>query len=224
MPHLLPTACLIGGLCLTSAAYANGAGPSARSYEFGLFQGHGTAVTLRDPETVVGRSPRPNFDGNSTRQLLSLIAFAEAGPDGYDAVQHGAHQLPRLRPTKLTLSEILSWIEATPGQPHAIGRYQFIPETLRRLAAESGLSGATVFTPEVQDILGTLLLEEAGLSEFLSGTITREAFMDRLALIWAGLPTRNGLSAYEGYAGNRATITRTEFAARLAEIYPRIQR
>jgi len=35
--------------------------------------------------------------------------------------------------------------------------------------------------------------------------------MDNLALIWAGLPQADGRSAYHGYAGNRATITRTRF-------------
>ena len=33
----------------------------------------------------------------------------------------------------MTLDEIFAWIAATPGQPHAIGRYQFIPDTLRML-------------------------------------------------------------------------------------------
>lgn len=220
MPHLLPTASIIGCLCFASATFANGGAPMARSYEFGLFQGHGESISLPVPEPVAPRAKMPSFDGSSTGQLLSLIAFAEAGTDGYDAIQHAARLLPRARPTKLTLGEIFAWIDATPGQPHAIGRYQFIPATLRRLVAEAGLPKSTVFTPEVQDLLGTLLLEEAGLSQFLSGTLARHAFMDQLALIWAGLPTRNGLSAYDGYAGNRATITRTQFEESLAAIFP----
>jgi len=71
-------------------------------------------------------------------QLLGLIARAEAGAAGYDAVQHGARIRPSKRPTQMTLGEIYRWIEATPGQPHAIGRYQFIPDTLRRVASIRG--------------------------------------------------------------------------------------
>lgn len=219
MPQLFSTVCLVGCLCLCTEAVANGAGPRARTFEFGLFQGHGQPINVRAPKTVV-RKARPALSGeNSISQLLSLIAFAEAGRDGYDAIHHGARRLPRSNPTALTLGEIFAWIEATPGQPHAIGRYQFIPATLRRLVAEAGLPRTTVFTPEVQDILATLLLEEAGITAFRAGRITRDAFMDRLALIWAGLPTTTGLSAYHGYAGNRATITRAQFEQSIVAIF-----
>ena len=56
-------------------------------------------------------------------QLLQLIVSAEAGLGGYDAVQHGVSRRPAKRPTDMTIGEICDWIVATPGQPHAIGRY-----------------------------------------------------------------------------------------------------
>lgn len=152
--------------------------------------------------------------------LLHLIAEAEAGAAGYDAVQHGARIPPPEAPTAMTLGEIYAWIAATPGQPHAIGRYQFIPPTLRRVARSRGFGPETRFSPEVQDRLAIVLLEEAGLAAFRSGEIGQREFMGRLARIWAGLPLPNGRSYYEGYAGNRATMSWAAFEEGMARIWP----
>jgi len=141
--------------------------------------------------------------GNSpVDELLTLIAKAEAGSLGYDAVQYGATIRPSKRPTDMTLGEIYQWIDETPRQPHAIGRYQFIPPTLRRVAGIRGFGPETRFTPVVQDALALVLLEDAGLLRFKAGTLDRRRFMHNLARIWAGLPLPNGRSYYEGYAGN----------------------
>jgi hypothetical protein len=152
--------------------------------------------------------------------LLALIARAEAGAAGHDAVQHGARIPPPRAPTAMTLREIFDWIAATPGQPHAIGRYQFIPPTLRRVAAEAGFGPGTQFTPEAQDALALILLEEAGLTAFRAGRLDRRAFMGRLARIWAGLPLPDGRSNYEGLAGNHATMSWEAFEAGMARIWP----
>jgi hypothetical protein len=158
--------------------------------------------------------------GGEVMALLHLIARAEAGPAGYDAVQHGARIPPPRAPTAMTLGQIYAWIAATPGQPHAIGRYQFIPPTLRRVARSLGLGPDTRFSPEVQDRLAIVLLEEAGLAAFRNGEIGQRAFMGRLARIWAGLPLPNGRSYYEGHAGNRATMSWEAFATGIARIWP----
>lgn len=159
-------------------------------------------------------------DSNRIDRLLTLIARAEAGPANYDAVQHGARILPPGPPTALTLAEIDAWIDATPGQPHAIGRYQFIPATLRRLVRAEELPAQTRFTPDVQDRLAIVLLEEAGLKDFESGTLPRARFMHSLARIWAGLPLPNGRSYYHGYAGNKATMSWATFDGSLRAIWP----
>ncbi|PTX56514.1 hypothetical protein C8N43_1173 [Litoreibacter ponti] len=161
--------------------------------------------------------------GGSTpvARLKSLIALAEAGPKGYDAVHVGARIKPPGRPTQLTLGQILTWIRATPGQPHAIGRYQFIPSTLKVLMRRAKLSQGTRFSPQVQDRLADLLLADAGLAKFQAGRLSRARFMDNLARIWAGLPTGSGKSYYDGYAGNRATLTRAYYDAKMREFFPR---
>lgn len=153
-------------------------------------------------------------------RLFDLIARAEAGPAQYDAVHHRARILPPAPPTRLTLGEILDWIAATPGQPHAIGRYQFIPDTLRYLMRVEGVPPDTVFSPVVQDRLATRLVMDAGLADYLAGLIPPRAFMDKLAYVWAGLPLPDGRSAYEGIAGNKATISRAAYEARFLAIFP----
>ena len=143
--------------------------------------------------------------------LRDLIARAEAGAKGYDAVNYGARVKTPKPPTAMTLGEIYTWIDATPRQPHAIGRYQFIPKTLKRLARMLGAGPDVRFDAHLQDRLADLLLLEAGLTAFEAGTLTRKDFMHNLAKIWAGLPTATGKSHYDGYAGNKATMSWATF-------------
>jgi muramidase (phage lysozyme) len=163
----------------------------------------------------------PNVVGTGRAAgLMDLIARAEAGKAGYDAVQYGARIKPSKRPTDMTLGEIYDWIDATPGQPHAIGRYQFIPPTLRRLAAASEFGRDIRFTPLVQDKLAMILLEEAGLTRLENNAITRTQFMNNIAKIWAGFPNSTGRSHYHGYAGNKATMTWARFQKEMVRLYP----
>jgi len=164
--------------------------------------------------------PDPRGADGPIAQLLSLIAEAEAGRAGYDAYNLGADIPPPRAPSQMTLGEIYAWIQATPGQPHAIGRYQFIPDTLRRVARIRGYGPEMQFSPQVQDSLALVLLNDAGIDDFGSGTLDRRTFMRNLARIWAGLPLPTGSSYYEGYAGNTATMTWARFEGGLAAIWP----
>jgi muramidase (phage lysozyme) len=158
--------------------------------------------------------------GSDVHLIRTLIEEAESRRDGYDAVQHGASIKPAKRPTQMTLAEIFEWIDATPGQPHAIGRYQFIPPTLRRVVNRTGVRMSDRFSPAVQDRLADVLLAEAGLHRFRSGVLEREAFMNNLAKIWAGLPNSSGRSHYHGYAGNKAAISWSRFDKVMSRIAP----
>ncbi len=163
--------------------------------------------------------PGPAQSGPQLDLLLSLIASAEAGPAGYDAIHHRARVLPDKAPTEMTIQEIVDWIDATPRQNHAIGRYQIIPMTLSYLVAVENVPMTAVFSPALQDRLAVRLINDAGLPEFLSGQMAPVDFMDSLAFVWAGLPLGSGLSAYEGFAGNSATISRQHYETRFAEIF-----
>ena len=59
-----------------------------------------------------------------------------------------------------------------------------------------------------------------GLTAFREGVMTRTAFMNNIAKIWAGLPNSSGRSHYHGYAGNRATMTWAHFEGQMARIFP----
>ncbi len=169
----------------------------------------------------LGALALPNVltDGGPIANLRNLIAKAEAGAKGYDAVQYGATIKPVAPPTAMSVQQIYDWIDATPGQPHAIGRYQFIPATLRRLVKRAGLDPKVRFSPQVQDVLADLLLADAGIEDFLAGKLPRHSFMNNLAKIWAGLPNHTGQSHYHGYAGNKATMTWATFDAAMVRIF-----
>lgn len=159
-------------------------------------------------------------DGDQLSKLRALIAYAEAGPLGYDAYHQSARIAPVRRPTQMTLAEIQSWIAATPGQHHALGRYQIIPNTLADLMSRTGVPGTAVYSPQLQDAFANVLIVDAGYGAFQDGNITRDRFMANLAKVWAGLPLSNGKSAYDGIAGNRATISRATFDLHMAQIFP----
>ncbi|MCT4556680.1 MAG: hypothetical protein N4A61_01345 [Pelagimonas sp.] len=162
----------------------------------------------------------PSGLGRDVDAVLSLIARAEAGSKGYNAVHHGARIKPPRAPSEMTINEIYKWFSDTPGQPHAIGRYQFIPKTLRRLVRNQGLPTNSRFSPMIQDQLAHQLLREAGLEAFRKREIGRTTFMRNLAKIWAGLPLKNGKSYYQGYAGNKATMSWSEFSRSMSQIFP----
>lgn len=159
-------------------------------------------------------------DRGQIARLRDLIAEAEAGRMGYDAVQHGARIKTPKPPTAMTVGEIFDWIDATPRQPHAIGRYQFIPKTLAYLVELKGVPRHARFDAALQDLLADQLLEQAGLSAFLAGEISRTSFMNAIAKVWAGLPTSSGRSYYDGYAGNKAVLSWGYYEAQMARIFP----
>jgi len=97
--------------------------------------------------------------------------------------------------------------------------YQFIPPTLRRVAQIRGFGPETQFTPGVQDALALVLLEDAGFRRFQAGELSQRRFMYNLARIWAGLPLPNGQSYYQGYAGNKATMTWAAFEGGMQQIW-----
>ncbi len=193
-----------------------------------LFAGHaaGSFFAPLPPRDTgyrdLGGASMAPLDPNASwvERLRHLIGHAESRAGGYDAINYGAKRLPARRPTEMTLGEVYAWISATPGQPHAIGRYQFIPSTLKRLAKKIGAGEHEPFSPRLQDLLADELFKEAGMLAFREGLMSRRQFMNNLAQIWAGLPNSSGRSHYHGYAGNRATMSWAYFDAEMAKIFP----
>lgn len=183
-------------------------------------------ATLTRASLFAGKTPQGFFAPRlrtyaGVAGLRDLIAKAEAGKAGYDAINLGAKIMPGKPPTRLTIGEIWAWMDATPGQPHAIGRYQLIPPTFKRLVRHLGLSMDQRYSPDVQDQFADALLNEAGMEEYLAGHLGQTNFMNNLAKIWAGLPNASGRSHYHGYAGNKAVISWDDFQSEMDRIFPR---
>ena len=89
-----------------------------------------------------------SIDGSGTveERLGALIEYAESNGSGYDAIHLSAKRLPKQPPTRMTMADIFDWIRSTPGQPHAIGRYQIIPSTLAELTGRLKVPLGTRFS------------------------------------------------------------------------------
>ena len=167
-----------------------------------------------------GTAPVVHLAGSSSiDKLLSLISSVESPRRQYDAYHHSARVPPPALPTDMTLGQILDWIVRTPRQHHAIGRYQIVPDTLQYLIKAEGLPLSARFDRSLQDRLAKRLLVDAGLNKFLSEKRTPDWAMDRVAKVWAGLPMQNDKSAYDGYAGNRAVISRVTYRNAFSQIF-----
>lgn len=186
-----------------------------------LFMGRegGSLFRAAVPKHAVLRGTAGGLKSNAVHVIRQIIEQAESRRDGYDAVQHGARVKPKRKPTQMTVAEIYAWIDATPGQPHAIGRYQFIPVTLRRVMKKVGAHPSQRFSPALQDRLADVLLIEAGYNQIKAGKLSRRAFMNNLAKIWAGLPNDTGRSHYAGYAGNKASMSWERFDQQMARVF-----
>lgn len=165
-------------------------------------------------------------------QLLDYIAEHESestarklGISAYDVVWGGIKKADR--PAKLsamTIGQVLAWQDSIDAkyQSEAAGRYQIMEDTLRGLYAEAGMTTADLFDKAGQDRLATALLNRRGLSRYLAGTITAEAFANNLAKEWASLPVvsgpNRGRSYYAGDGLNAALVAVEPFMAAVAAI------
>lgn len=142
-------------------------------------------------------------------KLLDIIAKPESG--GHYDIMMGGKRDPSI--LKMSLIELLDYqraYKARGAETAAAGRYQFMPNTLRGVARSLGMDlNKEIFNPETQDKLAIQLLRQKGLDRWLSGKMSDDAFMDRLAQVWAGLPSpsKGGKSWYQGVGSNRAGIS-----------------
>jgi murein DD-endopeptidase MepM/ murein hydrolase activator NlpD len=132
---------------------------------------------------------------DTQRQALNILSkYESASSGGYNAVnqigtrggrgtsgfsgdfrnmqQHRGKSL-----TDMTIAEIMSlqaprsgmsnqeWIRQ--GRLHAVGRYQFIGNTLPGVVSRSGIPTNAKFTPEVQDLLALQYMKERGIGAWI---------------------------------------------------------
>ena len=103
---------------------------------------------------------------------------------------------------------------------YAVGRYQFIPSTLRWAVRHSSVDELDMFTPEVQDrLMATLVIyKRPAVGAYLRGDHDLLGWaLNELAKEWASIEYRYGRSYYS-VGGNRAKISRAEVSAVLQDI------
>ncbi|MCE6958763.1 hypothetical protein LAZ40_06840 [Cereibacter sphaeroides] len=155
------------------------------------------------------------FAANDT-DFLNLMGNHE-GYRGYGTVSDYAPVLPDREVERMTIGEILAYqerIRAMGTRSSAVGRYQFIHETLSDLVEEEEVSPNLVFDEEVQTYLARFLMEDCG---FYDTEAEIAALGNCLAGRWAALPMlsgpQKGLSAHEGDGLNHASIAPETFLA-----------
>lgn len=98
---------------------------------------------------------------------------------------------------------------------YAVGRYQFIPRTLRFAVNQSNVNATDHFTPEVQDRLmaALILYKRPIIITYLQGNHNNlGATVDALAREWASIEYRSGRGYYDHVGGNRASVSRASVA------------
>ena len=152
--------------------------------------------------------------------LLNMIAAAESGGN-YNAMLGDARQ-SSIDLTGMTMDEIDALQTKMIGERggSAIGRYQYVQETLRGLRQDLGIKGDEKFTPEMQDRLATESMRRRGLLDWEAGILPDADFQLQLSQEWAGLPKdSSGLSFHHGFNGNKATISDRRVDASLKQAH-----
>jgi hypothetical protein len=141
-----------------------------------------------------------NEIGSWDRGLLNFIGIAEWTWENYNAIYANGKQ-NREKFTEMTLNEILSYQAnyKTSYGSAAIGRYQFMDYTLKDMMNKYQISGDTIFSPEFQDKLAFLKLNERWLLSFKSWRISKDVFQMNLSREWASIAKdESWLSYYHG--------------------------
>jgi len=158
-------------------------------------------------------------------QVAPLADLLASGEGDYNSVNRGwAGDTPggmkSITGSSLVAYTVGQIIDLQRYRVYAVGRYQFIPATLRFAVNASNVSYSDKFTPEVQDRLMAALIvyKRPIVISYLQGSHDNlGAALDALAKEWASVEYRNGRSYYRG-GGNRAKIKRSQVAKVLQEI------
>ncbi len=169
--------------------------------------------------------PNPEFTPVHLRikPLADLIARGEGD---YNAVNRGyagdtpggIQALTGLTFENYTVGQVIAYQQRW---LFAVGRYQFIPSTLRFAVAHSSVNNLDMFTPDAQDRLmaALILYKRPAIGAFLRGDHNLEGWaLNELAKEWASIEYRGGRGFYDHIGGNRAHITRVELQAVLQEV------
>lgn len=111
--------------------------------------------------------------------------------------------------TDMTIGEVLDMQRDMIKRGHestAVGRYQYIRSTLAGTARQMNLDIDKIkFDERTQDMLAVhTLATSCNLDDWVNGTISDGEFLNKIAKIWASVPTTSGGSYYQGVGSNKA--------------------
>jgi hypothetical protein len=140
--------------------------------------------------------------------LLDFISIAEWTYWNYNAIYWNWDQ-SKINFTDMTLWEILDYQKKYTDNwsySSAIGKYQFIRQTLLEMVSKYWIDMDEKFTPELQDRLALLKMKEYWLDEFKNNWDTAK-FQYKLSQIWASIPKdKSWLSYYSDDWVNNARV------------------
>jgi muramidase (phage lysozyme) len=160
-----------------------------------------------DTAVDAGAARRATGAAGAAAPVLDLIGRTE-GTDkgrGYnETLSYGAYTGGDVNLVGMTLGEIDKLQTDMLRHPDnswnssAIGRYQIVRTTLRKIKKQMGLKDDVKFTPEIQDQMAMHLLKGRGLDKWMAGKMSDKAFITNLSREWASLPKSSGGGYYKG--------------------------
>jgi peptidoglycan hydrolase-like protein with peptidoglycan-binding domain len=157
-------------------------------------------VKKQNATAFSGNNPMPDLKMDSVTQgkvgeVLNFVAKYESA--GYYDMMFGGKRYPEI--LKMTLKELNAFQLKNPGSS-AAGRYQIMHFNIKPQASYVQKAGLDyekdLFSPENQDKMGIVFLRECGLEAWLSGKLSNEKFLDRIAGVWAAFADSTGHSRY----------------------------
>lgn len=198
--------------CVLVASLLSGTGASAADAKFCPSPYITKAETVKAAPTVA-------------IQLKPLADLLAKGEGDYDSINRGyAGDTPggmtRYSGRHLTTYTVAEVMQLQRSRLYAVGRYQFIPKTLRFAVNASGVNVTDKFNEATQDRLMAALIayKRPYILSYLQGSHNDlSGVLDDLAKEWASVAYRNGRSYYSR-GGNRAKISRASAATVLQAV------
>lgn len=170
--------------------------------------------------------PNPEYSRPVHKRLSSLQDLISKGEGDYNAINRGRagdtpggiQGLTGMTFENYTVGQVM---DMQRSRLYAVGRYQFIPATLRFAVRHSEVDELDMFTPETQDKLmaALILYKRPAVGAYLRGDHDLLGWaLDDMAREWASVEYRSGRGFYDHIGGNRAHITRAELSAVLQSI------
>jgi muramidase (phage lysozyme) len=179
---------------------------------------------LRQSRPQASASNGTSFAGSPAfRAFLDATGGAEATLGGYDAANRGtAGGQPIKGLSNMTVAQVM---QLQSQGVKAVGRYQFIPSTLREAMTREGLNPATTkFDPATQDRLALNVLKNRKAAwDYITGKSSDlAAAQDATADEWAVFKGSNGVGRHDNdSAGNKASLDSARYLREMRASYQR---